>query len=103
MTLTMTEDEWLHGWDETPGIVSVWAEAEGRALVWRRDRQTQTLSREVERFRPWLLLPTLADLRHLGARLVPHDESADDTAITYEELEGAAGLRYLVRGPDLRL
>jgi DNA polymerase, archaea type len=101
--LTLTEDEWLHGWDETPGIVSVWGEAEGRALVWRRDRQTQTLTREVERFRPWLLLPTLTDLRHLRARLLPHDEGADETAITYEALEGAAGLRYLVRGPDSRL
>jgi DNA polymerase, archaea type len=101
--LTLTEDEWLHGWDETPGIVSVWGEAEGRALVWRRDRRTQTLTREVERFRPWLLLPTLTDLRHLRARLVPHDDGADETAITYEELEGAAGLRYLVRGPDSRL
>ena len=24
-----TEDEWLWGWDDTPGIVSVWAEADG--------------------------------------------------------------------------
>ncbi len=27
------------GWDPTPGIVSVWAEADGRAVVWRRDRR----------------------------------------------------------------
>ena len=25
------------GWDDTPGIVSVWAERDGRAFVWRRD------------------------------------------------------------------
>ena len=31
-----TQDEWLWGWDPTPGIVSVWAERDGRALVWRR-------------------------------------------------------------------
>ncbi|MFP2926942.1 hypothetical protein ACLESO_17435, partial [Pyxidicoccus sp. 3LG] len=30
------EDEWLWGWDPTPGIVSVWAEPDGRAFVWRR-------------------------------------------------------------------
>jgi hypothetical protein len=28
-----TEDEWLWGWDPTPGIVSVWAEADGRGGV----------------------------------------------------------------------
>ena len=30
------QDEWLWGWDPTPDIVSVWAEADGRAMVWRR-------------------------------------------------------------------
>ena len=30
------EDEWLWGWDDTPGIVSVWAERSGRATIWRR-------------------------------------------------------------------
>ena len=28
--------EWLWGWDPTPGIVSVWADAYGHATVWRR-------------------------------------------------------------------
>ena len=100
--MTLTEDAWLHGWDETPGIVSVWAEAEGRALVWRRDPRTQTLVREVEHFRPWLLLPSLVDLQHLGARLQPHVEQAPENLATYQELEGSSGLRYLVRGPDSR-
>jgi hypothetical protein len=26
------QDEWLWGWDSTPGIVSVWAEADGSSL-----------------------------------------------------------------------
>jgi len=30
------EDEWLGGWDDTPGIVSVWAEPDGHVMVWRR-------------------------------------------------------------------
>ncbi len=98
----MTEDEWLHGWDATPGIVSVWAEPDGRALVWRRLPQGKQLLREVESFRPWLLLPSLADLQHLGARLVPHVPGVPDGVFTYEELEGASGLRYCVRGPDTR-
>ena len=50
------EDEWLWGWDPTPGIVSVWAEPDGRAIVWRRIPETGALVREDERFRPWLLL-----------------------------------------------
>src|SRR6185436_17638746 len=49
------EDEWLWGWDPTPGIVSVWAEPDGRALVWRR--VGGRLVREQARFRPWALLP----------------------------------------------
>jgi DNA polymerase, archaea type len=100
--LTVDEDEWLHGWDKTPGIVSVWAESDGRALVWRRNPRTRVLVCDVERFRPWLLVSSLLDLRHLGARLQPHDDRVQANAITYEELEGASGLRYLVRGPDAR-
>jgi hypothetical protein len=96
------EDEWLWGWDDTPGIVSVWAEADGRALVWRRDARSGQLLREEVRFRPWLLLTSLADLRHVGARL--RDEHAPRVAgaFTVRELEGPGALKYLVRGDDGR-
>jgi DNA polymerase I len=96
------EEEWLWGWDETPGIVSVWAEADGRALVWRRDARTRQLVREEARFRPWLLLSSLTDLRHLGPRL--RDERAPHVpgAFTFRELEGPGALRYLVRADDGR-
>ncbi len=100
--LTFDEDEWLHGWDKTPGIVSVWAESDGRALVWRRSPETKALLCEAERFRPWVLAASLVDFQHLGARLQPHDDGAPANAITFEELEGASGLRYVVRGPDAR-
>jgi len=96
------EDEWLHGWDETPGIVSVWAEANGQAWVWRREPRAGRLVCEEERFRPWLLVATLADVQHLGGRLEPHGEHAAASAITYEELEGASGLRFCLRGPDVK-
>lgn len=61
------EDEWLSGWDPTPAIVSVWAENDGRAFVWRRIAESNALVKEEVRFRPWLLLDRLDDLRHLGA------------------------------------
>jgi hypothetical protein len=44
------EDEWVWGWDSTPGIVCVWAEFDGRALVWRRKPRTAELAREDARF-----------------------------------------------------
>jgi DNA polymerase I len=77
-------DEWLWGWDPTPGIVSVWAESDGRAVVWRRIAETGELVREESRFRPWLLLACIDDLPHLGDQL------------TCRELEGPGALRYLV-------
>ena len=40
------QDEWLWGWDDTPGIVSVWAEDSGKATVWRRIPDTGALIRE---------------------------------------------------------
>ncbi len=87
------QDEWLWGWDATPGIVSVWAEADGRALVWRRNAESGALVREVERFRPWLLLDRLDDLSHLGSQLVADGTPA---AVNYRELRGPGALRYHV-------
>lgn len=90
---TAQQDEWLWGWDPTPGIVSVWAEADGRATVWRRIAETGALVREEERFHPWILLDQLDDLRHLGPRLAPEGEPGD---VWYRELRGDGALRFLV-------
>ncbi|HEX6121668.1 MAG TPA: DNA polymerase domain-containing protein, partial [Ktedonobacterales bacterium] len=91
------KDEWLWGWDPAPGIVSVWANEGGRALLWRRDAATRALRREEARFRPWLLLATLDDLRHLGPRLQPAGEAPPDReAVTYRELSGPGRLRFHV-------
>jgi DNA polymerase I len=81
------EDEWLWGWDPTPGIVSVWAEPDGLATIWRR-LPTGELLREEARFRPWLLLD---NVDHLNPELV-----------TFRELEGPGELRFLVRADDLK-
>src|SRR4051812_50192531 len=88
----MVDELW--GWDPTPGIVSVWAESDGRALVWRRIAETGELVREEERFRPWILLDRLDDLRHLGPRLAPEGTSAG--LVRYRELDGPGELRFLV-------
>lgn len=90
----------LWGWDPTPGIVSVWADASGRATVWRRRPDTGELVREDERFRPWLLLDSLDDLRHLGAQLAPEGDAL--ARVTWRELAGPGRLRYRVSAADGR-
>ena len=79
---TVLSREWLYGWDPTPGIVSVWAAADGRAVVWRR--VAGELVREEDRFRPWVLL----------------DRVDDVCGLEYRELEGPGALRYLVSAPE---
>jgi DNA polymerase elongation subunit (family B) len=96
------EEEWLWGWDDTVGIVSVWAETEGRALVWRRLPTTGELVREEARFRPWFVLASLDDLHHLGKRLRPEREGPAPGHVTYQELAGPGALRFLVRADDAR-
>jgi DNA polymerase elongation subunit (family B) len=94
--VTAIEDEWLWGWDPTPGIVSVWAEPDGSALVWRRLPGTLELVREEVRFRPWVLLASLGDVTHLGGLLRPERDGPAPGRVTYRELEGPGALRFLV-------
>ena len=96
----MTEaDEWLWGWDPTPGIVSVWAEADGRALVWRR-LDKKHLVCERERFHPWLLLSTLDFLTHVGTKLTPAAGASLEGSFRFTELSGPGELRYRVEADD---
>ena len=76
------EDEWLWGWDATPGIVSVWAETSGHAVVWRR--VGGALVREEERFRPWVL----------------SDQPCAAEGVFCEELAGPGSLRFLISAED---
>jgi DNA polymerase elongation subunit (family B) len=96
------QQEWLWGWDPTPGIVSVWAEHDGRAFVWRRDPASGALLREDVRFRPWLLLDSIAYLAHLGPRLRAEGSDLTRGCVTFEELSGPGALRYVVRADDWR-
>jgi DNA polymerase I len=77
------------GWDSTPGIVSVWAEWDGRAIVWRRP-EGGPLVREDVRFRPWALLDSLDPL------------GAPSGHFTYRRLDGPGALKYLVHAEDGR-
>lgn len=95
-----TREEWLWGWDPTPGIVSVWADERGRATIWRRIPETGELVREEQRFRPWLLYDRLDDFRHLGDALAP--EGTPNARVAYRELAGPGTLRFLVSSKDWR-
>src|ERR1051325_738337 len=92
--------EWLWGWDPTPGIVSVWAEPSGLAVIWRRRPGSGARIREEARFRPWLVLDRLDDLAHLGTGLAP--DGTPHALVTYRELAGPGQLRFLVSADDGR-
>ena len=81
--------------------MSVWAEPDGRAFVWRRLPETGRLVRDVVRFRPWVLISTLDDLAHLGPRLSPERDDPAPDQVTYRELAGPGALRYLVSADNL--
>ena len=101
--MTKPEDEWLFGWDDTPGIVSVWAELDGSAIVWRRLPESGVLVREGTRFRPWLLVADLRDFEHLGASLRAERAGGTTAGVTFEELDGEGALRFVVRAEDGRM
>ena len=100
LLVTPPEEEWLSGWDPTPGIVSVHATLDGRALVWRRIAESGALVREDERFRPWLLLEHDADLRYLDVQR--GSDSGSVAGVCHRELDGPGQLRHLVSADDGR-
>ena len=95
-------DELLFGWDATPGIVSVWAERDGRAFVWRRIDGHVIL--EKERYRPWLYATNLADLNQLGSALMPVENPLiTQLPFAYRELDGPPDTcRFLVSSTSWR-
>src|SRR5581483_7145415 len=96
------EDEYLFGWDPTPGIVSVWAHRDGRAIIWRREGNRIVCT--TERYRPWLFATSLADLTYLGSALQPaHVQGGEKVVIKYQEMAGPDhSYRYLLFARDGR-
>jgi DNA polymerase elongation subunit (family B) len=101
--MTAREDDWLFGWDPTPGIVSIHARHDGRVLVWRRIPGSGSLVSEQDTFRPWILLGHLDDVT-LGGALLARDnnDAAAPHLFTHRELEGPGALRHLVTASDGR-
>jgi DNA polymerase I len=92
-------DDALFGWDQTPGIVSVWASRAGKAWVWQRIGDRVRCTRE--NFRPWLFATTLDDLTHVGSALQPEEYQAE---VSYRTLDGPDGsYRYLLSAPNGRM
>jgi DNA polymerase, archaea type len=99
-TQTEVEDEYLFGWDPLPGIVSVWANREGKALLWRREEGQ--IKRSIERFYPWLFAAHLDDLEHLQNDLQPARQRVQ-AKVRYHQLNGsAASFRYVLFADDGR-
>jgi DNA polymerase, archaea type len=98
----LSQDEYLFGWDPTPGIVSVWASRDGHALVWRREGGRVSCTRE--RFRSWLFATSLADLAHLSSALLPaHTLRADTAPFSYYKFAGPEeSYAYLITARDGR-
>src|SRR3954454_16433918 len=87
-----TPDEWLFGWDPTPGIVSVWATRRGRALVWHRAGATVHCTTAT--FDPWLFGASVVDLQPLGSAFVPEAAADSSAPFRYRLLNGAGGATY---------
>lgn len=102
-TPARSNDEWVFGWDPTPGIISVWAGRDGRAVVWRREGERVLCVKET--FRPWLCATTLDDLAHLGSALTtsPGELGVDTAPVSYRVLDGPSeAYRYLLTARDGR-
>src|SRR5690242_922826 len=85
-------DDLLFGWDDTSGIVSVWANRDGEAKVWRRAGATLSVSREP--FRAWVLASSPR------AWEAAHDPRSRVTCETFDGEEGS--YRFLLSAPTFR-
>ncbi|MCC7104959.1 MAG: ribonuclease H-like domain-containing protein [Chloroflexi bacterium] len=92
-------DALLFGHDPTPGIVSVFADRQGNAIVWRR--LDGLVTEERVRFPNWLLVSDQRLLEGLGATRMetsPLDPGLTEPpgGLAWLELQGPGAYRYLV-------
>ena len=96
-------DAWVFGHDPKPGIVSVYADRSGQAIIWRRLEGRLVVERE--RYRPWLYARNLHDFEQAGLERY----SFDDPNANFFVIDGAANrtlgprdYRYLITARDGR-
>jgi DNA polymerase, archaea type len=92
-----TRRAWLEGWDDTAGIVSVHADGDGNAILWRRVGGRIVVERD--QFRPWVYTENLEHLEHVGVRLQaePSDAQEPGAPFTYRELPGGGAFKFLLQ------
>jgi DNA polymerase, archaea type len=84
-----------------PGIVSVWADRDGRALLWQRTPSGVQVHQH--HFRPWLVAANIDDVLHLGDALVDAVTGDTRAPFTYRELQGPPdSFRFLLTARDGR-
>ncbi len=102
-SVRLVPDAWISGADESPGIVSVSADTNGHARIWRRAGERVEASEA--RFPPWFLTRQPDLLAHLPVRWLPAADFAFlrptlefVDGVTVVELEGGGpdAFRYLV-------
>jgi DNA polymerase elongation subunit (family B) len=91
------DDAIMCGWQPTPGIVSVWANRAGHAVIWQRVGDELRCWRD--QFRPWIVATTLADVQHLDPIRVTA-ATATALPLSYRVLDGPdEAYRYLLSAP----
>ncbi len=86
-------EDWLWGWDTTPGIVSILAQRNGSVMVWRRTALQEPVIAERDYFLPWALI---SDIALLTYPKIHYDlpEKADPTVIYAQKLQGTGALQW---------
>ncbi len=92
MSIASPED-WLWGWDTTPGIVSILAQHNGSVMVWRRTSLREPVVLERDYFLPWALISDLAMLTYPKIQY-EFPEKADPTVIYAQKLQGTGALQW---------
>ena len=95
---TRNTKAWVFGWDQTPGIVSLYTGVNGEVLIWRREDGALKLERD--HYRPWVFSEHLKHLTHLGNAL---QHNSSDGEFSVQKLIGKGAYQYLITARDSRM